>query len=334
MLERFIPCLILARRNKTPSESDWTGFSKLLSGTQGGKKRLKKPIDSTGKLMNKLSFLIHVRRETFLHLAAFVLFSMVLLVLPEWIKSDLSGIIYRFTHGPFYALRDHIEELEGVREENKRLHQKVMQLSLRNLWLNEEHLENQRLKELLGFRSHLRHEVIPADVVAADPDRRYFSVLIDKGSQQGGKKNMPVVNMRGLVGKIVNVSSKTSVVQLMTDPSFRVSALDQRSRVFGIIRPQSGSSLLLDNVPLQEDVREGDWVISSGLGGIFPAGLQIGVVTAVESEETFSKEHRAFGIFKMIQVKPSVDFSSLEELFVLDVTSGGEGIDIDATDSD
>jgi rod shape-determining protein MreC len=273
--------------------------------------------------MDKLFFLIHIRRETFLHLMLFVLLSFLLLILPQKIKLDLSTFIFRFTYGPFYAFSNHIKELEGVRQENKRLHQKVMELSLRNFRLNEEHLENERLRELLGFRSQLEHKVIPAHVVAKDPNRRYFSVLIDKGAQEGVKRNMPVVNMHGLVGKIVVVSPHSSVVQLMIDPRFRASAKDQRSRMFGIIKPESGFTLRLDNVPLREDVRVGDFVISSGLGGIFPPGIKIGVVTAVESSETFSKEDRSFGIFKMIQVKPSVDFSSLEELFVLEVVRGG-----------
>jgi len=248
-----------------------------------------------------------------------VLLSFLLLILPQRIKSDLSAFIFKFTYGPFYAFSHHIKELEGVREENRRLHQEVMELSLRNFWLNEEHLENSRLRELLGFKSQLEQKVIPTHVVAKDPNRRYFSVLINKGSQEGLKRNMPVVNMHGLVGKIVDVSARSSVVQLMIDPSFRASAKDQRSRVFGIIKPGSGFTLRLDNVPLSEDVKIGDQVISSGLGGIFPPGIKIGVVTSVESEETFSEEDRSFGIFKRIQVKPSVDFSSLEELFVLEV---------------
>jgi len=268
--------------------------------------------------------LIHIRRETFLYLTTFVLASLLLLILPGEFKADISAFIFRFTYGPFYAFSNHIKELEGVREENKRLHQEVMELSLRNFWLNEEHLENLRLRRLLGFKSQLEHKVIPTHVVAKDPNRRCFSVLINKGSQEGVKRNMPVVNMHGLVGKIVDVSTHCSVVQLMIDPSFRASALDQRSRVFGIIKPGSGFALRLDNVPLSEDVKVGDYVISSGLGGIFPSGIKIGVVTSVESEKIFSKEDRSFGIFKMILVKPLVDFSSLEELFVLDVMSGEE----------
>jgi rod shape-determining protein MreC len=284
--------------------------------------------------MDKLPFLIHLRRETYLHLTIFALLSFLLLILPQRIKSDLSAFIFRFTYGPFYSLSNHIQELEGIREENRRLHQKLMELALRNFWLNEAQLENQRLRGLLDFRSELEHKVIPADVVASDPNRASFSILINKGSQDGVRENMPVVNMRGLVGKIVDVSSRGATVQLMIDPSFRASALDKRSRVFGIIKPRAGFTLRLDNVPLQEDVMVGDLVISSGLGGVFPPGLQIGTVTAVKSQETFSQEDRSFGIFKMIQVNPSVDFSSLEEVFILDVQKekGKKPFNADQTD--
>ena len=275
--------------------------------------------------MEKFSFLIRARKETLLHLSTFVLLSLVLLILPRSIKSDISAFVHRFTYGPFDALDNHVKELEGVREENKRLHLRVMELSLKNFWLNEERLENRRLRELLDFRSELKYKVIPADLVAAEPNRRHFSVLINKGSEEGIKRNMPVVNMHGLVGKTVDVSPHTSVVQLIIEPSFRVSALDQRSRVYGIIRPGSGFTLRLGKVPLTEDVEVGDGIISSGLGGIFPPGIRIGRVTAVESQESLSKENFSFGIFKRINVMPSVDLSSLEEVFVLEVEKAIEG---------
>lgn len=275
--------------------------------------------------MEKFSFLIRARKETLLHLSTFILLSLVLLILPRSIKSDISAFVHRFTYGPFDALDNHVKELEGVREENKRLHLRVMELSLKNFWLNEERLENRRLRELLDFRSELKYKVIPADLVAAEPNRRHFSVLINKGSEEGIKRNMPVVNMHGLVGKTVDVSPHTSVVQLIIEPTFRVSALDQRSRVYGIIRPGSGFTLRLGNVPLTEDVEVGDGIISSGLGGIFPPGIKIGMVTAVESQESLSKENFSFGIFKRINVRPSVDLSSLEEVFVLEVEKAIEG---------
>jgi len=269
--------------------------------------------------MDKLTSLLHIRRDTFLNLIIFVLLSILLLILPLDFKSDLSAFIFKFTYGPFYSLRNYIKELEGVRDENKQLREKVVELTLRNSWLKEEHLENQRLRELLEFRPNLEYEVIPAEILSAEPNRRNFSIMIDKGSGDGVRRNMPVVNLQGLVGKVVDASFSSAVVQLMLDPNFRASAQDQTTRVFGIIKPWSGSSLQLDNVPLREEIKVGDRIITSGLGGIFPPGIMIGVVTAVESEEDQSKINRSYGIFKTIEVAPYVDFNHLEELFVIAV---------------
>ena len=268
--------------------------------------------------MGRISLWINLKRETSLILAVFVLLSVLLIILPQDFKTDLSALIFKGTHGPFYSFRNYVKELEGVRDENRELREKIVELSLRNSWLNEERLENQRMRGLLEFRQNLDYRVIPAEVLAAEPNRRYFSIMIDKGSGNGVKRNMPVVNLNGLVGKVVEATTFSAVVQLMIDPNFRASAQDEKTRVLGIIKLQSGSKLRLDNVPLQEEVNAGDRIITSGLGGIFPSGIKIGVITAVESVEDSSKLDRSFGIFKMIEVTPYVDFNRLEELFVLD----------------
>ncbi|MFQ6002317.1 MAG: rod shape-determining protein MreC [Candidatus Zixiibacteriota bacterium] len=273
--------------------------------------------------MNKISFAL-TKNKNLLYLATCIFLSLLLLVLPSKLKTDLSGLIFRFSYAPFYALSHQIKQLKGVYQENKRLHQRVMELTLENSKLKEESLENSRLRALLEFRSKLRYQVIPTEVVAAEPNRPFGtgSVLVNKGKEEGIKRNMPVLNLHGMVGKIAEVFPHRSTVQLMLDPDFRVSALDQRSRVFGIIKPhpRHGVVLKLDNVPAGEDVRRGDEVISAGLGGIFPAGIRIGVVSRV-GERTFDKTNPYSGIFKEIEVKPSVDFNSLEELFVLNIDS-------------
>jgi rod shape-determining protein MreC len=271
--------------------------------------------------MNRISLEV-VKNRNLVFLASCVVLSLGLLALPANIKLDLSALIFRFSYAPFYTFSHRIKQLKGVYQESKRLQQRVMELTLENSRLQEEHLENSRLRALLEFRSELEYEVIPAEVVAAEPNRPpgRGTVLINKGKKDGIKRNMPVLNLQGLVGKIEEVFPRRSTVQLMVDPNFRVSALNQRSRVFGIIKPIPGRGFLLslDNVPDGEDVEIGDEVVSAGLGGIFPAGVRIGVVSKVE-EQTFHKTIPYSGIFKEIGVKPSVNFSSLEEVFVLNI---------------
>jgi rod shape-determining protein MreC len=271
--------------------------------------------------MNKISFAI-TKNRNLAYLATCVLLSLLLLILPGGMKSDFSAFIFRFTYAPFYALSQKIKELQGVYQENKKLQQKIMELTLENSKFKEEHLENLRLRALLEFRTELEYHVIPAEVVATEADRPLGkgSVLINKGKEEGIKRNMPILNPYGLVGRIEEVLPHHSTVQLMLNPNFRVSALDQRSRVFGIIKPLPGpgSLLKLDNVPMGEDVEIGDPVVSAGLGGVFPSGLKIGVVLNV-GEATLDQTSPYPGIFKKIEVVPSVNFNSLEELFVLSI---------------
>ncbi len=271
--------------------------------------------------MNKISFVV-TKNPNLFYLTTCVLLSLLLLALPGEVKSDFSALIFRFTYAPFYALSHQIKQLQGVYQENKKLQQKVIKLTLENSQLKEEHLENSRLRALLEFRSELEYQVIPAEVVAAEPNRPLGrgSILINKGKEEGIKRNMPVLNLYGLVGKIEEVYPHRSTVQLMLDPDFRVSALDQRSRVFGIIKPYPGQGMLLnlDNVPLGEDVQIGDEVISAGWGGIFPAGLKIGIISKV-GEGSLSKTTGYSGVFQEIEVIPSVYFNSLEELFALNI---------------
>jgi len=271
--------------------------------------------------MNKISFVV-TKNPNLFYLTTCVLLSLLLLALPGEVKSDFSALIFRFTYAPFYALSHRIKQLQGVYQENKKLQQKVIKLTLENSQLKEEHLENSRLRALLEFRSELEYQVIPTEVVAAEPNRPLGrgSVLVNKGKEEGIKRNMPVLNLYGLVGKIEEVFPHRSTVQLMLDPDFRVSALDQRSRVFGIIKPYPGQGMLLnlDNVPLGEDVQIGDEVISAGWGGIFPAGLKIGIISNV-GEGSLSKTTGYSGVFQEIEVIPSVYFNSLEELFALNI---------------
>lgn len=244
-------------------------------------------------------------------LLPYLIFSLFLLALPNSYKSQISHLIFTFVYSPFYQLNSKLKQLYKVSQENKRLSEALNQLKLEILKAKEESLENIRLRELFGFKSRLEYRVIPAEVVALEPNRKSYTVMLDIGEKDGVKKNFPVINMKGLVGKVTEVKKGSCWVELLLHPNCRVAALDRRSRVHGIIRGSEGNLLKLDNVPLEEDVKVDDEIISSGLGGIFPAGLEIGKVKKV-------REEKEGNFFKSILVKSGVDFNQLEELFVLE----------------
>ncbi len=243
-------------------------------------------------------------------LLPYLVLSFFLLALPNSYKSQISGLIFTFLYSPFYQLNSKLNELYQVSQKNKRLEEALMKLELENLKAKEESLENLRLRELLGFKSKSEYRVIPAEVVALEPNRKSYTVMLDIGRKDGVEKNLPVINMKGLVGKVTMVEEGSCGVVLLLHPNCRVAVLDRRSRVHGILRGSQGNLLKLVNVPLDEDVKMGDKIISSGLGGVFPAGLKIGEVKKVER----GKEGE---LFKSILVKSGVDFNQLEELFVL-----------------
>jgi rod shape-determining protein MreC len=203
-----------------------------------------------------------------------------------------------------------VDQLGDILSQNRRLRQLNTELAMENQLLREAQLENIRLRQLLSFREREQlSAILLTEVIAKEPDRQMNSILIGAGKNWGLERNLPVVTAQGLVGKVVEVFPAASIVQLLLDRNCPVSAMVQRSRVSGILGYHGGTSFTLENVPWRMDVQEGDEVICSGLGGIFPKGLQLGRVTRVRDDER--------SLFKQIEVVPSVDFNSLEEVFVI-----------------
>ncbi|MDE2999314.1 MAG: rod shape-determining protein MreC [Gemmatimonadota bacterium] len=211
-------------------------------------------------------------------------------------------------------------ELSRLRHENRVLRDQNLRISLELLELREARMENLRLRALLDFRTKAEGTYLVARVVARDPNRVLNTVLLDIGASDGLEKRMPVVTADGLVGRVLEVHPHTAVVQLLLDRNCRVSAIVQRDeRTSGIVTCENGS-FFLRHVSVRSEVSEGDRVISSGLGGVFPKGLLIGMVSRVGERDQ--------ALFREVQLTPSVDFFNLEEVFVLksaDVKDAGPG---------
>ncbi len=207
-----------------------------------------------------------------------------------------------------------VRRLGDVYEENSRLRYQNAMLQVRNCQLAEAHYENQRLRAMVGFAEQSTARLQPARLLGSGSHPGMATILIDAGRRQGVQENRPVMSADGLVGKVISVSTSHSIVQLLTDRNFRVAALDQRSRVQGVFQWAGFDSGLLTGVFLSADIKVGDWVVTSGQNSLFPTGLKIGVVSMIDDAHA--------GMFQKIYVKPRLDFSRLEEVFViLDVDS-------------
>ena len=203
---------------------------------------------------------------------------------------------------------NYIDLLE-VRQENIELRKSVKLLNERMVANNEAIVANARLKALLELKGAVAMPTIAVSVIGEDSSAWFKTLVVDRGSADGVLEGMPVVAAGGAVGRLVKVAPHSSRVLLLTDHASAIAAVVQRSRARGVVRGAGGGRCSLEFTVKDEDVKVGDTVISSGIGGVFPKGLPIGEVTMVKKGE--------YGVFQTIEVRPAVNIGKLEEMLVL-----------------
>jgi rod shape-determining protein MreC len=199
--------------------------------------------------------------------------------------------------------------LVGLEQDNRDLKKKIDQLKAELILYQEGYLESQRLKKLLSLRGSYNYHFISAHVIGREPAALSRTIMINKGSAHGLKMGMPVIAPPGLVGRLTDVSWHASKVLLFIDESSNIDAILQRTRTQGIIGGAGSEGCILKYISKNQDVNEGEVVVSSGIGGVFPKGLLIGVVSRVDKQDA--------GLFLKINITPFVDFSKIEEVLVL-----------------
>ena len=230
---------------------------------------------------------------------------------------------------PFQMVVSKADYYISLKKENERLRKNNFVLSLELYRLEQARQQNERLKTLLDFSSQEKIHFIACRVISGGIGERANVFIIDKGTLHGIRPNLPVLVPEGLVGKTIETDPRRSVVQLFSHQDFRVSAMPSGKNERGIAGSTSNGQLYLFNIPLRTSISEGDLIVSSGMGGIFPKGIPIGQVTDVEREEEMGIKLRA-------QLTPSVDLNKVSELFVLAdsaFVSPGAGILFEASDS-
>ncbi len=252
-------------------------------------------------------------------LAAFAVcaaLSLVLLALPAPVKNGIGGTVSTVVFGPFRRLATHTAVLQQTREENERLRELAVRLAEERSRLLGYRTENRRLRELLSFLVSFpeeeRFRMLPARVIGMPGARVVERLELDRGIVDGVKENMPVVLPEGVVGKISTAMRRRSLVEPLTSASSAVSVVVERSRVRGVVRPRFGSSSdvlgwNVDYIPARSDVRPGDRIVTSGLGGVYPPGLAVGTVTRVEPGP----------LTMTVEAELAIDLSTIEQVFIL-----------------
>jgi len=202
---------------------------------------------------------------------------------------------------------DLVRQLDSLRRENQQLKLQVRESE-------EAARENARLRQLFGWQQRTRKKLKLANVVLRDPANWWRTVRIDLGSRHGVTNNLPVLTGDGfLVGRIDTVSHNSSQVVLIGDPHCKVAALiENDSRDTGVVGgagPLEGSLVEMSKLSRNANIKSGQTVVTSGLGGIFPKDLLIGTVVDTHSVE--------YGLFSVARVKLAANLGALEEVWVL-----------------
>jgi rod shape-determining protein MreC len=198
--------------------------------------------------------------------------------------------------------------LIGTRQENQQLRNEVAELKERLNQSLENSVQYKRLRGQLLFAKRQPDRKVFAEIIGESVDNIHQMRLVNRGSRHGLKRNFSAILKEGLVGRVQSVTPFQSNLQLITDFRSRVPALTQRNRVRGLIYgTQTG--LEMRQINRRAEVKKGDRVITSGLGGLFPKGILIGNIVEVKRQP-----HE---LFQTASIETAVDLSRMEEVFII-----------------
>ncbi len=213
----------------------------------------------------------------------------------------------------YAALRDYLtapQDVAALRQRNQALEAEVARLQTEIVALQQQLAEAKVLAALLDFaRAHPTNQYKAARVIGQDPSPFLHYVIVNRGSDDGIRPGMPVVSPEGLVGYVDAVIPQAARVRLITDPGSRVDVRVKPANVDAVLQGSVTGELTLNMLPLDAKVEPGNLVLTSGLGGRFPADILVGQVVSTRKQ--------AFALFQEAAVQPVVDFGRLDIVLII-----------------
>ena len=242
------------------------------------------------------------------------------------VVSPLQKIVYNINSRVKETV-DFFLNFSEVKLENEELKKKNTKLA--NELIEYESLKDEveRLREALNFtESKNNYKYVGVNIIGYSGNSLSDGYIIDKGSNDGINKNMVVVTSKGLVGKVTKVASNFAIVQSILNENIAVAVMDQQTReatgvLQGLSDKKDNNMTVVYNLPISSDVKEGDIIITSGLGKIYPKEIPVGTVVSVEEDNV--------RVMKSAVVEPFVNFNEVEELFVVIPNSNIDEIEYD-----
>jgi rod shape-determining protein MreC len=234
--------------------------------------------------------------------------------LPWWqaIVLEVTAPVERVVSAPVDGVRNFYSsyvDLIGAKAENRRLRRRIAEIESENLQFREALVSSGHLARVASMRDEIEIPLLPAEVVGLDVAPWFRSVLVDRGEDHGVQPGYPVITHDGVVGSVTATSSHAAKTMLILDRQSSIDAVVQRSRARGVVRGVGKDRLEFEFVVRDSDVTNGDQIVTSGLGGVYPKGLRIGRV--VELRDAGGR------LTKIAVVEPAVDLGRLEHVFVM-----------------
>ena len=238
--------------------------------------------------------------------------------------NDVTNILGRMLAYPANSVNDFMESISNLTntyQENQTLKQKVETIYELEVQLNDLKKDNEKMKEALKLQDTLNeYSLINATVIARNPDTWRDIVTINKGANDGLTPQMSVMSDNGLVGKVLDVNPTSARVALLSNNDntlVRVAAMIQgeKESIYGTLTgfDHGKNILIMSQIQATQEIKVGDKVVTSGLGGVSPSSLYIGTVEEVAMDR--------FGLYKEVRIKPAADTNDVRYVTVVKRTS-------------
>ena len=238
------------------------------------------------------------------------LLSVGLMVLPEGAKLGLAQKGVPVLFFPFNRGVAFLVEQARLGRENRELREAVARSQTRFEQLRDQEVENAFWRRAYALQVRGRFRFVACEIIAKAAGMAVSTRVLNKGSGDGIRKNQPVIAPEGLIGKVASVGPSSCFVRTLLDTTLHVGAMVGRTRRAGILEWDRGTDqCLLTKIPVTEDVKEGDEILTSGLGGVFPPGVPIGRVDQVGKEPK--------GFFLDVVVSPYAKLGRLSAALVI-----------------
>lgn len=262
-------------------------------------------------------------------LVSFVVFMSVLLLTfknlgfasyPQQIVNDVTAVMGQVISKPVNALNSFFSDVNNLQdtfEENKNLKKELDRLAELQVELATINKENEELKTELNLQSTLTdYDLITGSVISRNPDRWIDQIIIDRGSSHGLIKGMSVMSNNGLIGRVSEVSPTSSKVTLLTAPEesavlTSAEVIVDDNAIFGVIDAfdSKKNKLVMEQIITTEEIKVGDEIITSGLGGVVPRGLLVGEVSEISLDR--------HGLGQRVYIEPAANFDNIRFITII-----------------